>query len=653
MGFLDFKKNELVNLSYSLTKEIIRSNRARTYASTTIIGCNTRKYHGLLVVPQPQIDDNNHVLLSSIDETVIQNDAKFNLGIHKYPGGIFEPKGHKYVRDFNTEPNYHIIFRVGGVLLKKEYLLVENEARLLIKYTLLEAKSKTKIQIKPYLAFRNYHSLSKSNFYADTSFKSIENGSSFRLYENYDKLNIQFSKKVEYTHFPHWNYNIEYQEEQKRGYDYQEDLLVPGMFEFEIKKGETVIVSAGINLANINRLKYKYTQEVKKRLPRNNMDNCLIHSAKQFFIHQNDKTEIIAGFPWFGVWGRDTFISLPGLTCAVDNSGVTCQKVLNTMVKQNSNGLFPNIGTDKNASFNSIDAPLWFFWAVQNFYSNTNDAKKIWKLYAPTMQSVIEAYINGTNYNIEMHENCLIYGGNENVALTWMDAIVDGKPVTPRTGYNVEINALWYNALMFTSEIAKLNNKNKLSSKYSEIANNTKENFNKIFWDDKNEILADTINGDFKDFSTRPNQIFAVSLPYEILNSTKFKLVVDKVKSELLTPKGLRTLSPKNKNYKGIYCGNQKERDLAYHQGTVWPWLLGAFVDAYTKVYSGKSALKFIEKIYKNFNEDMMNHGIGTISEVYDGDPPHNSGGTISQAWSVSELLRIKKTIEKLKNNNI
>ncbi len=650
MGYLEFNKSQLVNLSYSLSKELIRSNRAGAYASTTIIGCNTRKYHGLLVVPQPQIDDNNHVLLSSIDETIVQNDASFNLGIHKYPGGVFDPKGHKYVKDFITEPNYHIIFKVGGVLLKKEYLLAENEARLLVKYTLLETTSKTFIRLKPYLAFRNYHSLSKSNFFADTSYKSIENGSRFQLYENYDNLNIQFSKPVEYVHFPHWNYNIEYQEEQKRGYDYQEDLLVPGVFEFEIKKGETVIVSAGTSETDTKKLKFFFAQEVKKRLPRNNMDNCLVHSAKQFFLRKNGKTEIIAGFPWFGVWGRDTFISLPGLTCAI-NDTKTCQDVLDTMIAQNSNGLFPNIGTDQNASFNSIDAPLWFFWTVQNLNSEINDPKKIWKLYGQTMVNILEAYIKGTNYNILMHNNGLIYGGNNDVALTWMDAIVDGKPVTPRTGYNVEINALWYNALMFTSEIASQVTKTDIAEKYLLLANIAKETFNYIFWDDKKNILADYINHDFIDFSTRPNQIFAVSLHYEILDESRFKFVVDKVKNELLTTKGLRTLSPKNIQYKGNYCGNQKERDSAYHQGTVWPWLLGSFVDAYLKVYTGKSALNFVEEIYNNFEEDMMSYGIGTIPEIYDGDPPYNVNGTISQAWSVAELLRIKKIIETLKTN--
>ncbi|MBN2668427.1 MAG: glycogen debranching enzyme family protein [Bacteroidales bacterium] len=650
MSFLDLNKSQLINLSYSLSKEIIRSNRSGSYASTTIIGCNTRKYHGLLVAPQPQIDQDRHVFLSSVDETVIQNGKAFNLGIRKYHGGVFEPKGHKYIKEFKAEPNFHTIYRVGGVILKKEYLLIENEPTILICYTLEEAHSSTKLQVKPFLAFRNFHQLSHANFEVNTGFKSRENGSEFKLYPAYDSLYIQASKKVEYVHFPNWYYKVEYQEEQARGYEYQEDLLMPGMFEFDIKKGETVIIAAGLQEIKTKGLKLKYQSELKKRIPRNDLDNCLTHAAKQFIV-QNKHTEIIAGFPWFGRWGRDTFIALPGLTCAIGDNK-TCLEVLKSMSSQIKDGLFPNIGADNAASYNSIDAPLWYFWSIQQYYSKNNDAKAIWKLFSDSMLSIINTFKRGTHYNIALHDNGLIYGGDSKHGLTWMDAVVFGEPVTPRTGYAVEINALWYNALLFTAELAVLNKQKELAEELQNIASKAKATFNTIFWDDMQRRVADFVNFEDVNFNQRANQIFAVSLPYAILEEDRFKCVVDKVKSELLTPKGLRTLTPRNKQYKGQYKGNQEERDRAYHQGTVWPWLLGGFVDAYLKVYSGESAINFVEQIYKNFEPDMLEHGLGTVSEVYDGDPPHQYGGTISQAWSVAELLRIKSIINDLRNNH-
>ncbi|MFH2095902.1 MAG: glycogen debranching enzyme N-terminal domain-containing protein, partial [Bacteroidota bacterium] len=439
MAYIKFDKTQLINLEYSLNRELIRSNRAGSYANTTIIGCNTRKYHGLLICPMDDLDGENHVLLSSLDETVEQRGAEFNLAIHKYPG-IYQPRGHKYIRDFLSDPIPTIIYRVGGVVLKKEMMLVQEDARMIIRYTLLEAHSPTKITFRPYLAFRNVHKLTRANMDANTKFKSVKNGIRMKLYTGYKNLYMQFSKAPEYVHVPNWYYNIEYTEEQRRGYEYQEDLFVPGFFEMPIKKGEEIIFSAGLSEISPQMLKRKFNAEVEKRVPRNNFYNCLLNSAQQFIVKRGNKTEVIAGFPWFGRWGRDTFISLPGLTLAIDDIK-TCKSVLDTMAAEMRGPLFPNIGHGSDAAFNSVDAPLWFFWAIQQYYFAVKNHEKVWADFGKKMMKIITGYMEGASYNIHMHDNGLIFAGEQGKALTWMDAVVNGKPVTPRHGYNVEINA--------------------------------------------------------------------------------------------------------------------------------------------------------------------------------------------------------------------
>jgi len=643
MSYIQFDKTKLINLKYSLSREFIRSNRAGAYASSTIINCNTRKYHGLLICPMEKLDGGNHVLLSSLDETVIQHGKEFHLAVKRYPGEVYHP-GHKYLRDFNSEPIPTLIYRVGGVVLQKEMLLVEETEQLLIKYTLLDAHSPTKIKLHPFLAFRNVHKLSKSNLDVNSKFHHIPNGIKTRMYDAYPYLNMQLSKKAEYVHAPNWYYNIEYSEEERRGYEFSEDLFVTGYFEFSIKKGESVIFSASLKEAKPQSLKRQFTSEIKKRIPRDTFENCLTNSAQQFIIRKGKKTEIIAGFPWFGAWGRDTFISLPGLTLAIGDTK-TAKDILDTMSKQIQNGLFKNMGSHDDADLNSVDAPLWYFWAIQQYAAHTNKLKQVWKDYGSKMKSVLENYQKGTKYNIKMHENHLIWAGKKGKALTWMDAMVDGEGVTPRIGYDVEINALWYNALMFSLESAKAAGDKKFIEQWQDIPEKVKKSFIETFWLENKGQLLDYVDGAPINKAVRPNQIFAASLPYSMLDEEQMKRVTDRVKAELFTPKGLRTLSPKNKDYKGIYEGDQKARDSAYHQGTVWPWLAGHFCEAHLRV-CGKSGLQLVKDFYKGFEDDMNRAGIGSISEIYDGNPPHEPKGAISQAWSVAELLRIKMMID-------
>ncbi len=647
MSYIDFDKNKLINLEYSLKRELIRSNTKGSYASTTIIGCNTRKYHGLLVAPQTNIDNDNHVILSNLDETIIQKDAEFNLGIHMYDGGIYDPKGHKYIRDFSTEPIPKLTYRVGGVVLTKERLFSYDSDRILIKYTVEEASIPFILRFKPFLAFRNVHQLSSANIGLNNKYESIPNGIKVQMYEPYSPLFMQFSKNAEYTHVPHWYYNIEYIREKERGYESLEDLYVPGFFELKIKKGESVVFSAGLKEINPVSIKRSFNTEVNKRIQRNSFENCLINSAKQFIVNRDKKTEIIAGFPWFGNWGRDTFISLPGLTLSVGDQK-TYKSVINTMLKNLKGPLFPNCGNSTDAAYNSVDAPLWFFWALQQYAETSGTENSIWKMYGKKMQLILNGFRDGTDFNIKMHANNLIFAGENGKALTWMDAIVDGKAVTPRTGYAVEINALWYNAVCFSLELAQLAGDKKFVESWQHIPGNISDSFVQTFWDEEKGYLADYVHEEYKDWSVRPNQVFATSLKFSPIDDTIKKCVLDTVERELLTPRGLRTLSPKNPYYKGTYCGNQKERDLAYHQGVVFPWLLGHFSEGYLKLY-GSSGISFIKSLYNGFEDVMTEAGIGSISEVYDGDPPFNPGGAISQAWSVAEFLRISQLIKKFK----
>ncbi|KPK83902.1 MAG: amylo-alpha-16-glucosidase [Bacteroides sp. SM23_62_1] len=643
MSYIQFDKNELINLEYSLSREIIRSNRAGSYASTTIVGCNTRKYHGLLICPLDQLDHEKHVLLSSFDETIVEMGKEFNLGIHKYEGDNYVPKGHKYIRDFEAETVARTTFRVGNVVLIKESLLVEREQQILIRYTLEDSQMPVTIRFRPFLAFRNYHTLSKANLHANTKVRHVRNGIMSRLYEGYPGLYMQFSRKPQFVHVPDWYYNIEYMRELERGYNYKEDLLVPGYFEVHMKKGDIIVFSAATKEASPESLKKKYEKELSKRIPRTSYYNCLANSAQQFIVRKNKNTEIIAGFPWFGTWGRDTFIALPGLTIAIKDP-VSFIAVVDTMVKRLNNGLFPNIGSEKDPAYNTVDASLWFIWALQQL-ADYDPEFGIWTRYGKHIQNILNNYRGGTLYNIKMHDNGLIYAGIEGKALTWMDAIVDGVAITPRIGYPVEINALWYNAIFFSLEIAEKAGDIYFINEWKDLPERIGSSFVREFWDESAGYLVDYVDGDFKDMSVRPNQVIAAALKYSPLTIEMKKSILDVAENELLTPRGLRTLSPKNPQYKGVYEGNQEQRDLAYHQGTAWPWLLEHFCKAYLDIHK-HSGLSLVKKIYEGFEEDMSERGIGSVSEVYDGDPPNQGKGTISQAWSVAALLRIRRMIK-------
>ncbi len=645
MGYLKFDKNRLVNLEYSLNREMLSTNRAGGYLSTTIVCSNTRKYHGLLVVPVDEFGGENHVILSSLDETLVQQKENFNLSIHKYPG-CYEPRGHKYITNFAYDPTPTIIYQVGNMVLKKELMMMHYDDQLLIRYTLLEAHSPVKLRLKPFLAFRNIHQLSKSNLFANSKYEPVENGISTKLYLGFPTLFMQLNKKNEFVAVPDWYYNIEYIEEQRRGYDCHEDLFVPGYFEIPMKQGDSVIFSAAFKEMATAGLRKRFDNELEIRPSKNSYVDCLKNSAAQFIVKRGKTTEVVAGYPWFGRWGRDTFIALPGLTLAAFGDSKTCKDVLDTMSSELKNGLFPNIGKSNNAAYNSVDAPLWYFWAIQQYAAFTGNTVEVWKLYGKKMKSILESYREGTSGNIRMHDNGLIWSEEKGKALTWMDAIVAGKPVTPRAGYAVEINALWYNAVCFTLSLAKENKDTHFTSAWKELPKLIDQSYLPTFWCEERQHLADFVDGNGQNIFTRPNQVFAASLPYSPISDEVKEKVLNAVKRELLTAKGLRTLSPKNPLYQGRYEGDQATRDSAYHQGTVWPWLLGHYVEANFKLY-GKAFIATAKEIASSFEEDITLYGIGSVSEVYDGDPPQQPNGCISQAWSIGELMRILQMIEE------
>lgn len=649
MSYIKFEKSQVVNLEFSLSREMIRTNRAGSYSSTTIVGCNTRKYHGMLVCPVDELGGDRYVLLSSLDVTVLNSEKSFNTGIRKYKGDYFNPKGHKYIEDYDADKIPSRVYRVGGVMLKQERMLVHYEEQFLLRFTILEAPEPLKLQVRPFLAFRNIHQLTHANLAANTKVLPAENGIKSKMYEGFPYLHLQFSQKPEFIHVPDWYLGVEYPEEQKRGYDYSEDLFTPGFFELDAKEGDVIVFSASTKEEKTSGLKQKFTRTVSGKIARDSFENCLRNAAQQFIEKRGGKTLIIAGYPWFGAWGRDTFIALPGLALARHGLPLF-REVIDTQVERMKGGLFPNMGDEKNPAFNSVDAPLWFFWSLQQYVKQ--GGTDAWQRYGDAAKSILEAYRKGAGFNIHMRENGLIYADAPGKALTWMDAVVNGVPVTPRNGYAVEINALWYNAVCFTLEMATAAKERKFVQEYKSLPELIRNSFLELFWNDKLGCLYDYVNDqEGRNNFVRPNMVIAVSLPYSMLSKEQMKRVLDVADRELVTVRGLRTLSPGNIHYKGIYKGTQEERDRAYHQGTVWPWLYGPFCEGWLKVY-GRQGVHKVKKLIYGMEAVMGEHGISTISEIHDGDPPHAPNGSISQAWSVGEILRIMDLLTETNYTN-
>jgi predicted glycogen debranching enzyme len=643
MNYLQFDKTQMANLGESLQKEVLRTNRSGAYHCTTVVDCNTRKYHGLLVIPVPNLDDENHVLLSSLDETVIQHGAEFNLGLHKYKGGIFSPNGHKYIREYTCDKVPTAIYRVGGVVLKKEKLFVHHENRILIRYTLLEAHSATTLRLHPFLAFRSVREYTQENGVANTNYEAVENGISMCMYEGYPNLYLQVNKKSKFEHQPNWYKNIEYSKEQERGYSFNEDLLVPGSFEIDIKKGESVVFSAGIQEIKTRTLKPLFQREVDDRTPRDSFLHCLTNSAHQFHNKQEGEHYILAGYPWFKCRARDLFIALPGLTLAI-NEIDEFDSAITTAIKAIKQYLQGEKETYKIYEMNHPDVLLWSIWTLQQ-YANYTSIEQCGERFGGLLEEIITFIRLGKHDNLFLHDNGLLYTNGREKAVTWMNSTVDHKPVVPRSGYLVEVNALWYNALCFVTNIAHQQNKKLLAEQLEQLSAKVKTAFVAIF-QNEHGYLFDYVEGYTKDYSVRPNMIFTLAFDYSPLDKKQKKQVLDIVTKELLTPRGIRSLSPKSLGYNPNYIGTQRQRDYAYHQGTAWPWLMGFYLEAYLRIYK-MSGLSFVERQLINFEDEMTHHCIGSIAEVYDGNPPFRGRGAVSFAINNAEILRVINLVNK------
>ena len=632
----------MTNLEESLRRELLRTNRSGAYACSTIVDCNTRKYHGLLVVPVPELDDENHVLLSSLDVTVVQHGAEFNLGLHKYQGNNYSPKGHKYIREFDCDKVPTTIYRVGGVVLKKEVVFQHYEDRILLRYTLVDGHSATTLRFRPFMAFRSVRQFTHENSTASRAYDEVDNGIRTCMYAGYPYLYMQFSKKNEFIFNPDWYRGIEYPKEQERGYASNEDLYVPGYFEMPIKKGESIVFSASTSEIKTGKLSKLFEEEVESRAPRDNFFHCLVNAAHQCHIREkNDDCYLLAGSPWFKCRARDTFISLPGLTLAIDEQDYF-EFVMKTASKALREFMAGKPVTGKIYEIDQPDVPLWAIWSIQQ-YAKFAGKERCTEMYGQLLEEIIHYIIDGNHPNLRLDDNGLLYSDGRDKAITWMNSTAYGRPVVPRSGYIVEFNALWYNALKFCASIASGNGREREAADLEELAKVCGESFVGTFLNEYG-YLYDYVDGNMVDWSVRPNMIFPVAFDYSPLSKEQKRSVLDICTRELLTPKGLRSLSPKSGGYNPMYVGPQTQRDYAYHQGTAWPWLGGFYMEACLKLYKN-TRLSFIERQMVGYEDEMNYHALGSISELFDGNPPFHGRGAMSFAMNVAEVLRSIKLL--------
>lgn len=638
MAYLAFKKSTLTDIQKGEKLEFFENNNVGTYSSTTINSINTRKYHGLLSCADEE--GKYMVVVSSLEEKIHHDGRSDELGTHYYQNNI-HPRGYEFLKSFFLDPNPQWIYKTGNIELKKSIVIPENSTSVFVRYEVLKAKHPFSLELRPFIAYRNYHQLVNASWGYSFNCAEEKDGVSFFPRDNQKEINISINKAHSYHHQPCWFYEQMYPVELQRGYDFLEDLYVPGFFDLELNAGDTfdVLISLGKPTKKLS-----FDSELKKKNPLNTYEDCLERAAQQFIIKNGTKTEISAGYHWFGRWGRDTFIALPGLTFMRGLDDVF-EKVCKSMIKDLRDGQFPNVVDGENKKYNSVDASLWFIYALHQYAIHLKSTTKVWKTFSKAIVEILTYYRKGTHFNIHIDNDGLVYAGEEGYALTWMDAVYEGEAATPRIGYCVEINALWYNALCFAMECAKDDGDQNFVDEWQSLATLCKKSFQKKFFDAKRGYLADYFNGDFTDWSIRPNQVFAVAIPYSPLTAAQKKSVMSTVRKSLLTPAGLRTLDNKNKDYCPKYEGTQKERDACYHQGTVWPWLLGAYAEGYLHAFS-KEGKKHIKDVYDGFEKQMKLHGIGTVSEIFDAEKPHTPRGTISQAWSISELIKIQQLLK-------
>jgi predicted glycogen debranching enzyme len=645
-----------------LTKEWLLTNNRGSYASSTIVGCNTRRYHGLLVgsINPPA---NRIMALANCLEMVILNGSIFNLSTFEF-NEKFAPEGFALLKRFRRDTGIHFDYRLPQLQLTKSVYLLRDTDIVALVYDFTAVQEPAEFVLRPFIGLRDFHTLQKS--YAPLSSSWLGAGllirhdmpGSCELFLSCPSMNFEKDEQ--------WWFNFVYRNDRQRGQDFTEDLWTPGFFKGRIDSPTRIVCwanfgSSGKAASGAAELKADI-EAVREDLRRhqsvvaaavenrNGEFRKLCLAADQFITKRQSpperhesRTTILAGFPWFADWGRDAFIALPGLLLSTGRFE-EAKSVLTTFAAVADEGMIPNRFDDygDTAYFNSIDASLWFINAAFQYLDTTGDKDTFTQQLLPVIRCIIDSYHNGTRFGIRADADGLITAGDEQTQLTWMDAKYDGVAVTARCGKAVEINALWYNSLCWLARFYDQQDTEN-AKHYHALADKVRTSFCKLFWNKKAEYLYDCILPDGSaDASLRPNQIFAVSLPFSPLSAQQQRHVVDAVQKNLLTPFGLRTLSAQDSRYKGIYEGPQKQRDEAYHQGTVWPYLLGPFVESYLKVNgfsrkSKKKAAEFIQPLLRHLTEDGC---LGQLCEIFDGNTPHKPKGCIAQAWSVAELIR-------------
>ncbi|MDT3366334.1 MAG: amylo-alpha-1,6-glucosidase [Bacteroidota bacterium] len=643
MAFLKFNKNELVNLAYSLKREVICANKTGAYCNTSIVSCNTRRYHGLLAVTLDRFGGDHYMLLSALDESLVINGKQFNLGIHCY-GDIYEPRGHKYVVDFDENPVPNITYQVGEVTFRKSLILALDKDQVLIKYELLKAPSPVTLIVKPYLAFRNVHDLTVRNDQANTGFTEIQGGVSFRMYPNFPDLNLQLSdSKAEWKSLPCWNNRITYSDEYRRGYDCTADLFTPGVFTMKLSNGGSVVFSASTTEVNPSGLKRQFGSYLAKLPEVTGYHDQLKRCADWLITRHNGVAMINAGLSWLktGLL-RETLIALPGLTLNGAGDPALFEEILDNLIAAEQERL--------TRRTTQVEAPLYMAVTLQQYIDYGANPAKVWKKYGSTIKMILDSYLPGRRKEVTMHPSGLLWAQMDGVALSWMNAYINGRAVTERAGYQIETNAFWYNAICFAIEMEKLYGlkKGDFIKKWEPVRDMVQSSFRSTFVDPESGRLADYVDASGRNMDVRPNQLYAIWVKYSPLEEDMAPAVLSVIDGELVAARGIRTLSLRDSKYRGVYEGAQIERDLAYHQGCTRPFLLHPYIEMSLKV-KGPSFVKRAEWLIEGFWADLSKHGVGAFSELYDGDPPHEPHGAISSSLSTAALLAVVDIIEKYK----